>query len=101
MADGKGDTSNGTWLNYANHAALAAVIAFVCALFGEPFWGGIVASVYFWAKEIGEKCVRWDAPRRPWSDINPFDPRWSKDDRLDLASALLGAWLCVVLYYWA
>lgn len=91
---------NGTLQNYINHAALAAAIAFVCALFGEPFWGGIVASVYFWAKEIGEKCVKRPASRLPWSDLNPFDPRWSKDDRFDLLSALIGAWGCVIVYYW-
>lgn len=83
---------DGTFANYRNHFLLAAAMAAIGALVGSPIAGAIVASVYFWAKEIGEKCVQWDAPRRPWSDLNPFDPRWTADNRWDLASALLGAW---------
>lgn len=93
-----GDAANGTFQNYINHAALAAGVTLICALLGGPFWGATVASFYFWGKEGGEKCVNWSAPRRPWSDLNPFDDRWSKDDRLDLASALIGAWLCAIIF---
>jgi len=89
---------NGTISNYLKHGALAAAIATLCAFFDHPIWGGIVASVYFWAKEIGEKCVKWDAPGRPWSDMWPLHSRWSMDDRLDLLSALVGAWGAVAIW---
>ena len=87
---------NGTIINYLKHGALAAAITGLCALFGHPIWGAIVATTYFWAKEIGEKCVKWDAPDRPWSDLWPLHPRWSKDDRLDLLSAIVAAWALAV-----
>lgn len=89
---------NGTLKNYAKHFALGLAIAFLCMGFGYPGWGAVVATVYFWAKEIGEKCVHWDAPRRPWSDMNPLDPRWSWDDRLDLVSGSAGGWLVAWLF---
>lgn len=89
---------DGTWQNYRNHAALAAAITLICAFFDGPFWGAIIASMYFWGKEIGEKCVQADGVGRPWSDMNPFHPRWSKDARLDLASALAGAWVMALLW---
>lgn len=88
---------NGTLANYTRHALLAAAVVVLCWGFGSAGWGGVVASVYFWAKEIGEKSKDWDAPRRPWSDMNPLDSRWSKDNRLDLLSALVGAWAAVIV----
>jgi hypothetical protein len=90
---------DGTWQNYRNHAALAAGVTLICAFFGGPFWGAVVASMYFWGKEIGEKCVRRPAPRLPWSDMNPFDDRWSWDSRFDLLSALVGAWVTAIIWH--
>jgi hypothetical protein len=93
-----GIAMNGTAMNYVRHAALGASLAFVCALLGFPWVGGIVATVYFWAKEIGEKCVQRPAPRQPWSDINPFDPRWSTDNRLDFVSGAVGGWAMAFIW---
>lgn len=89
---------DGSFANYRNHFLLAAAVCAIGAVFGSPVAGAVAASMYFWGKEIGEKCVQRPAPRLPWSDMNPFDARWSTDNRLDLVSALIGAWAFVPFY---
>lgn len=82
---------NGTIGNWFKHALLAAAIvvaAFFLPLLSLP---PLLAIVYFWAKEAGEKSKDWDAPGRPLSDWNPASKRWSKDDRMDLFSGIAGA----------
>lgn len=91
---------NGSVENYLKHTALAAAFTVIFELFGHGVCGALFATGYFWAKEIGEKSKQWDAPRRPWSDINPLDKRWSMDDRFDLLSAFIGAW-SVLPIVWA
>jgi len=85
---------NGTWRNWLAHAALALVIVtLVWLIFGSTPVAATVATVWFWAKEAGEKSKDWSAPRRPWSDLNPFDSRWSRDDRMDLLVPAATAWI--------
>lgn len=95
---GGGSDMNGTLTNWLKHAALALIIMTGWGIvFGLPA-GAAIASVWFWAKEAGEKSKDWDAPRRPWSDLNPFDPRWSRDDRLDLAFPVAAVWLVAITF---
>ena len=83
---------NGTWRNWAVHAALAAAIVAAFTSIGLPaIAGALIATAWFWGKETGEKSKDWSAPRRPWSDFNPADPRWSIDDRLDLLMPVAAA----------
>lgn len=90
---------NGTYANYVKHAGLGALIVALCGLAGSLVWGGVVATVYFWAKEAGEKSKDWAAIGRPWSDWDPFNPRWSKDDRYDLLSGVVGGWACALVLW--
>lgn len=80
---------NGSLSNYIKHFGLGLLVTGLCLLLGAGAWGVVVNTVYWWAKEAGEKSKDWAAPRRPRSDWLPWDDRWSKDDRLDLASGLL------------
>lgn len=89
---------NDTLTNWLKHAALALAILMIGGPLFGPMAGATIASVWFWAKEVGEKSKDWAAPRRPWSDMNPFDPRWSRDDRLDLAFPLIAVWLVATLF---
>lgn len=83
---------NGTWKNWAAHAALGIVIAALFGLAFTPTAGFAVSAAYWIAKEAGEFSVKhWDAPGRPWADFNPFDKRRTADDRFDLFSGLFGA----------
>jgi hypothetical protein len=83
---------NGTWKNYAKHAALGLAIAVVFGFALGPVSGFVVSTVYWMAKEAGEFSVKhWDAPGRPWADLNPFHPLRTTDDRLDLLSGWAGA----------
>jgi hypothetical protein len=85
---------NGTLANYAKHAALGAVIAILFGAFLGAVAGGVVSAVYWLAKEAGEFSVKhWDAPGRPLADLWPFHSRRNRDDRLDLLSGWIGAFL--------
>lgn len=88
---------NGTLPNWLKHAALSIGLTLA---FGWAFGrvaGGCFATLWFWRGEAGEKSKDWDAPRRPRSDWNPFDPRWTRDDRLDLISGVVAAWVTVLV----
>jgi hypothetical protein len=87
---------NGTIGNWLKHAALGAAIAVAAFFLPMLALPPLVAIVYFWAKEAGEKSKQWDAPGRPLSDWNFLGPRWSKDDRLDLFSGVAGAAVAMV-----
>jgi hypothetical protein len=82
---------NGTWQNYAKHAALGALIAILFGAVLGALSGLAVSAVYWLAKEAGEFSVKhWDAPGRPLADVNPWHPLRTRDDRLDLFSGWAG-----------
>ena len=78
------------------HGLLGAAICALAWVLPVMVMPPMLAIVYFWAKEAGEKSKQWDAPGRPWSDWNPFGARWSMDDRMDLLSGVVGALLAAV-----
>jgi hypothetical protein len=85
---------NGSFSNYAKHAALGALIALIFGAFFGALSGGVISAVYWLAKEAGEFSVKhWDAPGRPLADLWPFHSRRTRDDRLDLLSGWIGAFL--------
>ncbi|API58272.1 hypothetical protein BSL82_02265 [Tardibacter chloracetimidivorans] len=93
---------NGSLKNWLIHAALALIIMLVFGLiFGSAVAGAVIATAIFWAREAGEKSKQLDGRPEGWravvSDLNPFGPRWKKDDRLDLAFPVAAVWLVLAL----
>jgi hypothetical protein len=87
---------NGTIGNWIKHALLGAAIAVAAFFLPMLALPPLIAIVYFWAKEAGEKSKDWSAPGRPLSDWNFLGKRWTKDDRLDLFSGWAGAAVATV-----
>ena len=87
---------NGSFLNYLSHSLIGLTAAVIFFFLGAGVWCILPGIFYFYGKEVGEKAkergVR-PGPEQPskTSDLNPFDKRWTKDDRLDLLSGMLGS----------
>jgi hypothetical protein len=90
---------NGTIGNWLKHALLGAVLTAASWFLPGFIAAPLLAIVYFWAKEAGEKSKDWNAPGRPLSDWNFLGKRWSKDDRLDLLSGVAGALAATALLW--
>lgn len=87
---------NGTFLNYLSHGAIALAITAIFVYTGAGYFAVAPGICYFYGREVGEKAKQrglMPGPEQPseWTDLNPFHPRWTSDDRWDLVSAIIGA----------
>lgn len=90
---------NGTWKNWAAHFCVGAGLAVISGFSLGTVAGGVIAAVWFYAKEAGERSKEFDVradgrtiweSRNALTDLAFWGRRWTTDDRLDLASGISG-----------